>query len=191
MSSLTISNMFARVGAASAALLAPVVAFAQETAPAATEAAVAAPAMTVDKGDTTWMLISAILVLLMIVPGLALFYGGLVRARAQTAAVTTISTFHAGFASGACTVARAGASPGTTQASQARFIAAPSTAADGDAFPDGKHVALTRWTADADKPTDMEKQRGNWQYCGSTSGAVVSEFINKWPNAESPEPGIM
>jgi Amt family ammonium transporter len=34
-----------------------------------------------DKGDTTWMLISTILVLLMIVPGLALFYGGLVRVK--------------------------------------------------------------------------------------------------------------
>jgi Amt family ammonium transporter len=32
-----------------------------------------------DKGDTTWMLVSTVLVLLMIVPGLALFYGGLVR----------------------------------------------------------------------------------------------------------------
>ena len=34
-----------------------------------------------DKGDTTWMLISTVLVLLMTVPGLALFYGGLVRAK--------------------------------------------------------------------------------------------------------------
>jgi Amt family ammonium transporter len=34
-----------------------------------------------DKGDTTWMLISTILVLLMTIPGLALFYGGLVRAK--------------------------------------------------------------------------------------------------------------
>jgi Amt family ammonium transporter len=33
--------------------------------------------LTVDKGDTAWMLVSTILVLLMIVPGLALFYGGL------------------------------------------------------------------------------------------------------------------
>jgi len=41
----------------------------------------AAPALTVDKGDTAWMLVSTILVLSMIVPGLALFYGGLVRAK--------------------------------------------------------------------------------------------------------------
>jgi ammonium transporter, Amt family len=38
-------------------------------------------APSIDKGDTAWMMISTILVLLMIVPGLALFYGGLVRAK--------------------------------------------------------------------------------------------------------------
>jgi Amt family ammonium transporter len=35
----------------------------------------------VDKGDTTWMLIASVLVLMMSVPGLALFYGGLVRTK--------------------------------------------------------------------------------------------------------------
>ncbi len=35
----------------------------------------------VNKGDTTWMLISAVLVLMMAIPGLALFYGGLVRTK--------------------------------------------------------------------------------------------------------------
>jgi Amt family ammonium transporter len=45
----------------------------------AQEAAEAAP--TVNKGDTAWMLVSTLLVLMMIVPGLALFYGGLVRAK--------------------------------------------------------------------------------------------------------------
>jgi ammonium transporter, Amt family len=34
-----------------------------------------------NKGDTTWMLISTVLVLLMTIPGLALFYGGLVRSK--------------------------------------------------------------------------------------------------------------
>src|SRR3989304_5510898 len=43
------------------------------------EPALAAP--TVDKGDTTWMMTSPVLVLLMTVPGLALFYGGLVRTK--------------------------------------------------------------------------------------------------------------
>ena len=35
----------------------------------------------VDKGDVAWMLTATVLVMLMIVPGLALFYGGLVRAK--------------------------------------------------------------------------------------------------------------
>jgi Amt family ammonium transporter len=58
-------------------------AFAQEAAPAVADAAAAAApaAPTPDKGDTTWMLISTILVILMTLPGLALFYGGLVRAK--------------------------------------------------------------------------------------------------------------
>ncbi|MFN5011272.1 MAG: ammonium transporter [Gammaproteobacteria bacterium] len=34
-----------------------------------------------DKGDTAWMLVSTLLVVLMTIPGLALFYGGLVRAK--------------------------------------------------------------------------------------------------------------
>ena len=49
-------------------------------APAATEVApAAAPAPVPDKGDTAWMLIATVLVALMVIPGLALFYGGLVR----------------------------------------------------------------------------------------------------------------
>ena len=38
-----------------------------------------APAPTIDTGDTSWVLISSALVLMMTIPGLALFYGGLVR----------------------------------------------------------------------------------------------------------------
>src|SRR5712691_10505081 len=42
----------------------------------------AAPApMTFNKGDNAWMLTSSVLVLLMTIPGLALFYGGLVRSK--------------------------------------------------------------------------------------------------------------
>lgn len=48
----------------------------------ATSAAFAADAAPVpNKGDTAWMLISTVLVLLMTIPGLALFYGGLVRSK--------------------------------------------------------------------------------------------------------------
>jgi len=49
-------------------------------APAAAPAA-AAPAPTPVKGDTAWMMMATILVILMTVPGLALFYGGMVRAK--------------------------------------------------------------------------------------------------------------
>ncbi|MGB9143879.1 MAG: ammonium transporter, partial [Aestuariivirga sp.] len=38
-------------------------------------------AATVNKGDTAWMLIATALVILMTIPGLALFYGGLVRSK--------------------------------------------------------------------------------------------------------------
>ena len=54
----------------------------KEAAPApAAAAATAAPAPTPNKGDTAWMLTSTALVLLMSVPALALFYGGLVRSK--------------------------------------------------------------------------------------------------------------
>jgi ammonium transporter, Amt family len=36
---------------------------------------------TVDKGDVAWMMVSTLLVVMMVVPGLALFYGGLVRSK--------------------------------------------------------------------------------------------------------------
>ena len=48
---------------------------------AAAPAAPAAPAPKVDSGDTAWMLTSTLLVILMTIPGLALFYGGLGRSK--------------------------------------------------------------------------------------------------------------
>jgi ammonium transporter, Amt family len=56
--------------------------FAQDAAPAAEAAGTVAEAAAVpNPGNTAWMMVSSILVLMMIVPGLALFYGGLVRAK--------------------------------------------------------------------------------------------------------------
>ena len=51
--------------------------------PAAAEAAApaAAAAPVPNKGDTAWMMVSTMLVILMTIPGLALFYGGLVRSK--------------------------------------------------------------------------------------------------------------
>jgi ammonium transporter, Amt family len=43
--------------------------------------ALAQDAPTIDKADTTWMMVATVLVLVMTVPGLALFYGGLVRSK--------------------------------------------------------------------------------------------------------------
>ncbi|TMG89784.1 MAG: ammonium transporter, partial [Betaproteobacteria bacterium] len=50
-------------------------------APAAAPSATPAPAPTPNKGDVAWMLTSTALVLMMSVPALALFYGGLVRSK--------------------------------------------------------------------------------------------------------------
>jgi ammonium transporter, Amt family len=50
-------------------------------APAEAASAAAAPAPVPNKGDTAWMMLSTLLVILMTVPGLALFYGGLVRSK--------------------------------------------------------------------------------------------------------------
>ena len=51
-------------------------AFAQDAAP------------TLNSGDTAWMLTSALLVLLMILPGLQLFYGGLARTKNMLSVMT-------------------------------------------------------------------------------------------------------
>jgi hypothetical protein len=77
------------------------------------------------------------------------------------------------------------------QDAKERFIAAPWRPEDGKAFPDGKHIALTRWSADKGDPSDQAKQRGNWQYCGAVSGEVVNTFFKKWTNDQSPEPGLL
>jgi Amt family ammonium transporter len=68
-----------RLSAGAAALLAPAFAFAQDAAAPAVAAAAAAPVP--DKGDTAFMFVATILVLFMIIPGLGLFYGGLVRSK--------------------------------------------------------------------------------------------------------------
>jgi ammonium transporter, Amt family len=78
---LTAFSLFSISGVALAAdepAAAPAAAVAAD-APAAAEAPAAAPVP--NKGDTAWMLISTALVILMTIPGLALFYGGLVRAK--------------------------------------------------------------------------------------------------------------
>ncbi len=67
----------APAAAAPAAAASPAAAPAAEPAAAAT----AAPAPTPNKGDVSWMLVCTALVLLMSIPGLAFFYGGMVRSK--------------------------------------------------------------------------------------------------------------
>ncbi|MEQ1717384.1 MAG: ammonium transporter [Hyphomicrobium sp.] len=81
----TLARCAGVVGALSALAYLADPALAQEAAAVATDAAAAAPAVPAapvpDKGDTAFMMICSVLVLLMTVPGLALFYGGLVRTK--------------------------------------------------------------------------------------------------------------
>jgi len=69
------------LAAGAAALLLAQHGFAQDAAEPAAAAAAAAPAPVPNKGDVAWMLTSTALVLLMSVPALALFYGGMVRTK--------------------------------------------------------------------------------------------------------------
>jgi Amt family ammonium transporter len=72
------SSLLARVTGALAAvgtfLFFTLPVMAQDAAPAAAE-----PPPSIDSGDTAWLLVSSVIVLMMSIPGLALFYGGLVR----------------------------------------------------------------------------------------------------------------
>lgn len=70
-------NKLTGLTALGASIFASLPVWAQE----ATEATAEAAAPIVDKGDVAWMMTSTLLVLFMIVPGLALFYGGLVRTK--------------------------------------------------------------------------------------------------------------
>jgi ammonium transporter, Amt family len=74
----SLRTRFARLAAAAALLAIPAAALADPAAP------------TIDKGDTAWMLTSSLLVLMMIVPGLALFYGGLARTKNMLSVMTQV-----------------------------------------------------------------------------------------------------
>ncbi len=87
----------AGLGALGASVFAALPAWAQtattETAATTSEAAALVPYVyekTVNNGDVAWMSISTVLVLLMIIPGLALFYGGLVRTKNMVSVLTQV-----------------------------------------------------------------------------------------------------
>ena len=67
--------LFAVAAAGADAMMDP--AYAEEAA----KAAVKAPDLVINKADDAWMMTSSLLVLMMTVPGLALFYGGMVRTK--------------------------------------------------------------------------------------------------------------
>src|SRR3954467_13390791 len=79
---ISLRNRFVRISAAAATLMI------LPSAAIANTAAAVVP--TVDKGDTAWMMTSTLLVLMMIVPGLALFYGGLTRTKHMLSTMTQI-----------------------------------------------------------------------------------------------------
>ena len=101
---MTFANKIAAsAGAAGLALFAALPVWAQEAAtavaaPAAPAAEAAAPAPfvptaeMVNKGDVAWMLVASALVLLMSVPALALFYGGLVRTKNMLSVLMQVLT---------------------------------------------------------------------------------------------------
>ena len=72
---------------AAASAEAPAAAAAAEAAPAE-----AAPALVANKGDNAWVMMSAALVILMSIPGLALFYGGLVRSKNMLSVLMQVFT---------------------------------------------------------------------------------------------------
>ncbi|MCK6413048.1 MAG: ammonium transporter [Azonexus sp.] len=79
-----VATAVAVVATPAAAAAAPAVA------PAAADAA--APALVANKADNAWVMISAALVILMSIPGLALFYGGLVRSKNMLSVLMQVFT---------------------------------------------------------------------------------------------------
>jgi Amt family ammonium transporter len=74
-------GVWAQAASAPAAAASAAAEAAPAAAPAAAAAASAAPAPVPNKGDVSWMLAATVLVIMMSIPGLALFYGGLVRSK--------------------------------------------------------------------------------------------------------------
>ena len=61
----------------------------------------------------------------------------------------------------------------------------------GKKLPEGKHIAITHWSAGGEGETDASKQVGAFQYCSEFSGAALKDFMTKYPYLDSPEPSSM
>jgi len=72
-----------------------------------------------------------------------------------------------------------------------KFIAVPWTSEDGDAFPEGQHIAFTHWSAGGEGETDPKKQVGAFQYCSENSGEALADFMEEYPYFDSPEPNAI
>jgi len=66
------------------------------------------------------------------------------------------------------------------------FIAAPWTADDGEAFPDGMHYALTHWYADPPARSRADEV-GLTRYCSGMSAEVVQDWMRAYPLRDAPE----
>jgi ammonium transporter, Amt family len=88
---------FAQEAPSAPAVTETVAAPAAAVAPAAESAvaAVAVAAPVPNKGDTSWMLVATLLVIMMSIPGLALFYGGLVRSKNMLSILMQVFTIFA------------------------------------------------------------------------------------------------
>ncbi|WP_425453127.1 ammonium transporter [Parasphingopyxis lamellibrachiae] len=84
-------RLFTKISALTMAALAAAPVWAQDAAEAAEEVAAAVP----NPGNNAWMMTATILVLLMILPGLALFYGGLTRTKNMLSTMTQIGAVSA------------------------------------------------------------------------------------------------
>ena len=81
MNLMKFSKYLMAAGLSLAPALAATMAGAQDAAAPAAEAVAEVAGPVMDKGDVAWMMTSTLLVLFMTMPGLALFYGGLVRTK--------------------------------------------------------------------------------------------------------------
>jgi hypothetical protein len=72
-----------------------------------------------------------------------------------------------------------------------KFKAAPWLTSDGEAFPEGQHIAMTHWSNGGTGDAATGEQVGVWQYCSAPSGAGLKSFMEKYPYMDSPEPGAI
>ncbi|HEY0689293.1 MAG TPA: DUF3105 domain-containing protein [Kribbella sp.] len=68
-------------------------------------------------------------------------------------------------------------------AANGKFIAAPFKSTDGAAWPAGKNIAFTHWSAGAEG-----QAMGHRQFCGSLSGEALQQFLEKYPALDAQEP---